>query len=133
MKKSDLWIALYVLVSGIVMALVMMDLRAQETVTLTAPIVRPAITDYQLRALHLDLGDRDTTADDSVIVELESPAATPGDPAKVVRFTYTGPTANTMIVNLNKANLATRSLTQRIFDRLIADGLITGTVTGTVR
>lgn len=107
-------------------------LSAQERVTLATPVTAPAVTDYQVRALHLDLGDRSTTDDDSVVVDLEATTGLTTDPNHMRRFTYNGATANQMIVGLNKANLTTRSLNQRILDRLIADGFLSGTVTGTV-
>ncbi len=46
---------------------------------------------------------------------------------------YDGATAQTLLVALNKANLSTRSLTSRVFDRLVADypQLFTGTVDAT--
>lgn len=108
------------------------SLHSQERVTLTVPIVGVTTTDYQLRALHLDLGDRATTDDDTVRVDLESTTGLATDPDHIRRFTYTGAVANAMITGLNKANLTARSLNQRIMDRLIADGFIAGTVTGTV-
>lgn len=48
-------------------------------------------------------------------------------------ISYDGSTAQTMLVALNKANLSTRSLTARIFDRLVSDypQLFTGTVDAT--
>jgi len=46
---------------------------------------------------------------------------------------YEGAVATTLMVQLNKVNLATRSLQQRVLDRLIADGKIpAGAVGGTV-
>ena len=46
---------------------------------------------------------------------------------------YEGAVATTMMVGLNKVNLTTRSLHQRVLDRLIADGKIpAGTIAGTV-
>jgi hypothetical protein len=47
-------------------------------------------------------------------------------------YPYTGQEAVDMMTALNKVNLSNRSLKQRIFDRLIADGRLAGTVGGTV-
>jgi hypothetical protein len=56
------------------------------------------------------------------------------DPATGWRgnYPYTGQVAVDLMVALNKVNLSTRSLKQRVFDRLIADGRLDGTVGGTV-
>jgi len=45
---------------------------------------------------------------------------------------WTGPTAAGLILALNKANLTTQSLSQRIFTQAIADGKLAGTQSGTV-
>jgi len=50
---------------------------------------------------------------------------------RVQTFTYTGTEARNMMITLNKANLSTNSLHKRVLDKLIADGKIAGTVTGT--
>jgi len=41
------------------------------------------------------------------------------------------PTGATLLTTLNTANLTTNSLIKRVFTRLITDGYITGSVTGT--
>lgn len=46
-------------------------------------------------------------------------------------FTYTGEVARTLMIALNKANLSTSSLQKRILEKLVADGKLGGTVTGT--
>lgn len=43
---------------------------------------------------------------------------------------YSGAVAQSLLVALNKANLSTTSLHRRIIDRLIADGVIAGSVSG---
>jgi hypothetical protein len=118
--------------AAISLFLLLVTVHSQERVTLAVPIVPPTVTDYQVRTLHLDLGDRGTTDDDTIVVDLEATTGSPSDVNHIRRFTYSGAVANSMILALNKANLTNRSLNQRIMDRLIADGLITGTVTGTV-
>ena len=47
-------------------------------------------------------------------------------------FYYSGSTANTLIINLNKANLSTagNSLEQRILQQLKDDGFLAGTFSG---
>lgn len=123
----------------ILLALIMLltvGTGAQERITLTTPITRPSVPEYRLRALTLYVGDAGTTVDDRVDVDLDPIQATSGSPDDVLptrRESYGGATANTIILQINKANLTTRSLQQRIFDRLIADGRLAGTVTGTVQ
>jgi len=45
---------------------------------------------------------------------------------------YEGQMAITFMVALNKANLSTKSLQRRILERLMADGHLLGTISGTV-
>ena len=46
-------------------------------------------------------------------------------------FTYEGTVATNMMVALNKLDLSVKSLQRRVLERLIADGKLVGTVTGT--
>lgn len=46
------------------------------------------------------------------------------------KFAYTGAEAATMMVALNKANLSVKSLQRRVLERLIADGKLAGSITG---
>lgn len=48
-----------------------------------------------------------------------------------IKFSYSGDTALTLMNQLNTMNLTTTSLHKRIINRLIADGLLAGTVSGT--
>lgn len=43
---------------------------------------------------------------------------------------YNGSEATALMVALNKANLATKSLHRRILERLQADGYVSGTISG---
>lgn len=45
---------------------------------------------------------------------------------------WTGPQADSLMIALNKANLSTQSLAQRIFAQAIAEGKLAGTQSGTV-
>lgn len=96
---------------------------AQERIDLTTPLTYSSTTGYTFKLISLDW-------EGAQITILLRDAATP---TRVVTFTYTGATASTLMIALNKANLSTRSLNQRVLDRLIADGKIAGTVTGTVQ
>lgn len=53
-----------------------------------------------------------------------------GDHGRALSHTWTGSVANDDIIALNKANLTNNSLEKRILNRLILDGVIAGTVSG---
>lgn len=91
-----------------------------EALTLTTPETKPSNTAYAVRRLELNWGD--------AVVDI----FLTGVNGESRSFQYTGVTATNLMIALNKANLSTRSLNQRVFDRLIADGLLVGTVTGSV-
>lgn len=95
---------------------------ADEILTLAAPVVKPSLTGYVLRTLTLNR----SPGSESVSVSLVSPAT--GD---TFVYTWTGATARALITGLNTANLSTKSLARRIHERLIADGALAGTITGT--
>ena len=90
-----------------------------EKLGLVVPIVPPAVTDYEVGLLSLDRLRQ--------IVYIEVYANT----ATVVAVKYTGAVAGTMIQQLNKANLSTKSLERRIIERLQLDGYLpAGTING---
>jgi len=45
-------------------------------------------------------------------------------------FSYEGATAETLIIALSKTDLSAKSLPRRILERLIADGLLVGSISG---
>jgi len=95
---------------------------AQERINLATPNPLPVqVTGYTVSALHLTWEPTP-----QIVVVLR---ATDGTTLDAV---YEGAIATSLMVALNKANLSTRSLVQRIFDRLILDGKIVGTVAGAV-
>jgi len=95
---------------------------AQERLTLTTPKPLPAqVVGYSVSQLRLTWEPTP-----QIVIVLK------GEDGTYTDQVYEGATATTIMVALNKANLSTRSLTQRIFDRLIADGRLVGTVTGSV-
>ena len=99
-----------------------LGLTAQERLTLTTPIPPPAqVVGYTVSSLLLKWEPTP-----QIVVTLK------GEDGKYTDQVYEGATATTLMIGLNKANLSTRSLNQRIFDRLIADGRISGTVAGSV-
>lgn len=104
-----------------ILLLLARPLGAQERVDLTTPIVRTATTctiDYAL------LSVRSSTVVVGLVCGTE-------DKTKTYDATTT-PTGLSLLTALNKANLTTRSLVQRLYDRLILDGVLVGTVAGTV-
>jgi hypothetical protein len=91
-----------------------------ESLTLTTPEVVPAITttDYRVIVLLLDWESA------QIAIHLRG---TNGE-RKEIR--YEGAEATNLMVSLNKANLTVKSLQRRILEKLGADGLINGSVTG---
>jgi hypothetical protein len=92
-----------------------------EILTLTTPITfptPPTITTYLVRMLKFDY---DTSTID---IRLTGPNG------EVKTFDYSGPTALTLMIALNKANLSTTSLQKRVLQQLVADGKLAGTISG---
>ena len=90
---------------------------AVEQVDLTTP---ETCTNYRIANLFLDWDGQ------LITVSLRCTAT-----GRVQTFTYSGTEARNMMIALNTANLSTNSLHRRIMDKLLADGKIAGTVTGT--
>lgn len=91
-----------------------------EQITLAVAEMTPAIitTDYRVVGLTLDFEHAMLT------IRIRG---TNGEPKE---FRYEGATATTLMIALNKANLSLKSLQRRVLERLLADGLIAGAVTG---
>lgn len=97
---------------------------AQEgSFTNTTPVgAVPGATSYTVQTIVLELGEPDGT-NSYVQVSLKADTGT----VTTIRWDASEG-ARAMIVALNTANLSTRSLRQRIFDRAVADGKLSGTV-----
>lgn len=54
-----------------------------------------------------------------------------GDNGEYTSIGYTGTEATTLMLSLNKSNLSTKSLLKRIMERVVADGKLTGIISGT--
>jgi hypothetical protein len=54
-----------------------------------------------------------------------------GNNGEAISHSITGDAALTLLKALNKANLTTQSLERRVLQRLIDDGVLAGTLTGT--
>ncbi len=90
---------------------------AREQIDLTTPVV---ISSYKIVELHLNL--RDETIRIVLFNEVSN---------KDLIVAYEGAVAMTLMNQLNKANFSTNSLQKVILNRLITDGKLTGTISGT--
>jgi hypothetical protein len=93
-----------------------------ETVTPPAPITKPSINGYTLDYLTLDVGQS------RILCVVKSDT---GETIQKVYDSTTTPTGLSLLSTLNKSNFTTNSLIKAVFNRLIADGVIAGTVSGT--
>ncbi len=91
-----------------------------EKINLSNPIVKESITSYQVSRLELDW-QRKT-------VEIHLIFGSTGEEAI---FGYSGDAALTLIKALNTANLSIKSLHRRIIEKLISDGSLNGSISGT--
>lgn len=96
-----------------------------EILTLTTPI--PATS--TLRIADFDLNVRGSLIR---VVFAEWTAGAFVEGGREIVAVWNGPTADALMLALNKANLTTQSLNQRIFAQAIADGKLAGTQSGTV-
>ena len=53
-----------------------------------------------------------------------------GDNGEYTSVGYTGTDATSLMISLNKANLSTKSLHKRIMEKVVADGKMSGTISG---
>ena len=89
-----------------------------EQLDLATPVTTPDLTAWQVSRLDLDwTGAR-------IVITLRGPNR------EQKRHDYSGAAATTLMTALNKANLTTNSLHKRILNRLVADGVIAGTISG---
>jgi len=101
---------------------------AQERVDLTAPITKPSTLNCALDYLTLD-PDLVTPVNGRIMAVLHCDN---GDTIQKVYDATTTPTGQTLLSTLNTSNNSTgTSLIKRVYNRLITDGVITGTVSGT--
>jgi hypothetical protein len=90
-----------------------------EQINLTTPVQPPALTYYQVREIRMNRDDGS-----SIYVRLR------GTNGESFDRLYEGAAALALINQLNTANLSTQSLERRILLRLIADGVVSGTISG---
>jgi hypothetical protein len=92
-----------------------------EQVDLVTPVTKPSITNYRVSYMNLDIDNARIT------VFL---TANNGETLQKVYDSTTAPAGATLLHALNTGNFATNSLLRAVYNRLIADGVIAGTVTG---
>ena len=90
-----------------------------ETLDLTTPVQPPSTTTYRVTVLHLDWPNGVINI---TLVDNNGVAMT---------VNYTNAEATTLMQFLNTANLSVKSLHKRILEKLVADGKLTGTISGT--
>lgn len=95
-----------------------------EQLDLTTPIPATAATNnYQVDEIHLRRG----LVNGAPRIEIQL-VANNGD---LLHHVYHDAEASDLMAVLNRADLSTNSLHKRILDRLVADGALDGTVSGT--
>lgn len=97
-------------------------LRAQEAVTLTTPIAQPSIATCHVSRMALDF--------DANVIAVAL-ACNGGNGISKQYDATTTPTGATLLHNLITGNFAVNSFVKAVYNRLIADGVITGTIAGT--
>jgi len=103
-----------------------LSLVAQERITLSAPETVPSNLTYRVDRMTLQWDDPNTVADEGTIT-IQLLGVERAVPVSCVYNASTTPTATTLLIGLNKANLSsaytgtgnTGSLIQRIFYRLV--------------
>lgn len=99
-----------------------------EELTLTDPVVVPekVTNKYHVVAVSMDMeAMAHATEKGQILIRLRDNYDAPSN------YQYTGSQAITLIKTLNTANLTTKSMHKRILEKLSADGLLVGTVSGT--
>jgi hypothetical protein len=108
-------------------ALVVTGVPAQERLNITVPIAKPSTANCTLDYLTID--PEVPLSASRILVVL---ACNNGDVVQKVYDATTTPTGAALITTLNVSNNSTgTSLVRRVYNRLIADGVLAGTVSGT--
>lgn len=92
-----------------------------ESIALTAThyTTSPGASSYTINRLDLDWG--------MAVIRIYLL----GNNGQEHKVEYSGADATAQMVALNKANLSTKSLQKRVIEKLVADGKLAGTITGT--
>lgn len=115
--------------TAIVLLLLLSPTRAQEVLTTTSPqFVESGVTTFRVASIYFDWQHAQI---DVTVKPFVSGAFV--EDRRVFLAHYTGQAASDLMIILNKANLSTQSLHQRVITKLKADGYLPpGTTTGTV-
>lgn len=89
-----------------------------EIITLATPVTTPSITTWRVSSLLLDW--------DAAVIAI----SLRGSGGERLSHTYAGAQATSLMTALNKANLTSNSLHKRVIQRLIDDGMLAGTISG---
>lgn len=89
-----------------------------EAITKTLPAIPAVVVEYQVVYLELDWERA------RIVVKLH------GSDGSRLSHNYRGDTATQLMRALNTANLSAKSLHRRVLERLVADGVIGGTISG---
>lgn len=102
-----------------------------EELILTDPVVKPAETTNKYHVVSLTL-DMEYAANPAIVGSLPGLILINLKDNNNARsnYRYEGKPATDMIKFLNTANLSVKSMHKRILEKLSADGLLPGTVTG---
>jgi hypothetical protein len=92
-----------------------------EQIDLTTPVAKAVASSFRVSYMNLDIDNARIT------VFL---TANNGDTLQKVYDATTTPTGATLLHNLNTGNFSVNSLMKAVYNRLIADGVIAGTVSG---
>lgn len=99
-----------------------------EELVLTTPITESkTTTKYKILSFTMDLEQASGPNGEPGLVAIRLRS----DVGEIFNHAYRGPTAITMIKQLNVVNLTTKSLIKRIMERLATDGILPGVVQGT--
>lgn len=110
MKKVSLILAGFLLVATVAFA--------EEQLDLSTPIVQPALSFYVVDAVVFDFRGN------YISINLS------GTNGELIDHAYEGDVAANLLRGLNKANFSVNSFKKTILNRLVADGVLTGTVSG---
>ena len=89
-----------------------------EQITLVTPAVPQVLTDYQVVYLEFDWDEP------RIAIRLRGPSG------ERIGHHYVGGTATTLMRMRNQVDLSTTSLQRRVLQRLVADGVISGAISG---
>lgn len=95
---------------------------AQEIVTLTTPVTPPTTTTCHVERVTLDI--------DKLTIAVSVLCPPTGTNTVKTYDNSTVPTGSTLLHALNTANFSVNSLIKAVYNRLITDGVIVGTISG---